>query len=167
MKLVQFYRNEIRNDEGYTIEEVMKWGRFQWEASHLSIQWIFPTVKPSQFNPGAPTLDEETIEVFKTDPDIRIKFHEVLIGWLGVYGVNFQPTGPTSPPLLEWQEATEDRDPKEWLEEFNHNHLRITRILECLRHLGFDNYAVALFHKLTEVQITQNTYQFWRKAVYG
>jgi hypothetical protein len=166
-RLIDFYRNEIPSDDGDKIDQICNWDRDRWEASHLSIQWVFPTKKQSAFNPEAPLLDDDTIHEFKYDPDLRIKFHEALISWMRAYGIILTSGGPELVPVLEWEVTTEKYNPKEWLEEFNHNHLRVTRILECLMHLGFDNYAKGLFHFLTQVEITGNTYQYWRKAVYG
>lgn len=176
-RIVDFYRGEIENDEGFKIDQILNWGLLEWEASHLSIQWIFPTVRPSQFNPDAPRLDQETVEAFNTDVDLKIKFHEALSSWFRAYGLKFEGgifewmdssglDGTTNVGLIEAMKT----DPKAWLRQFNHNHLRITRILECLRYLGFTNYAQALFHKLTGedgVEITGNTYQHWRNAAYG
>jgi hypothetical protein len=164
-RLIDFYDGKIPSDDGDTIDQIIEWDRDRWEASHLSIQWVFPTKKPSQFNPEAPTLDDATIEEFMSDADRMIKFHFAFQSWLKAYGINFESVGPGQPPKLEWQET---ENAKEWLEEFNHNHLRVTRILECLRFFGFGLYAITLFHHLTDhAKITPNTYKFWREATYG
>lgn len=182
-RIVDFYRGEIENDEGFKIDQILNWGLLEWEASHLSIQWIFPTVRPSQFNPDAPTLDRETVEAFNADVDLKIKFHEALSSWFRAYGLEFVSGGPGVDPIFKWKDSpgldgttnvglieAMKVDSKAWLKQFNHNHLRITRILECLRYLGFENYSRVLFHKLTGedgVEISGNTYQHWRNAAYG
>ena len=60
---------------------------------------------------------------------------------------------------------------REWIERFNHNYLRLTRILTSLTELGLKNYALALFKCLDELyneetaSIGLETYTYWKKAV--
>ncbi|MCZ0901871.1 opioid growth factor receptor-related protein, partial [Microcoleus sp. HI-ES] len=60
---------------------------------------------------------------------------------------------------------------REWIEKFNHNYLRLTRILTSLTDLGLENYALALFLCLDEIynenqkSIGLETYTYWKNAV--
>jgi hypothetical protein len=60
---------------------------------------------------------------------------------------------------------------REWIERFNHNYLRLTRILTSLTELGLKNYALALFKCLDELynenkeSIGLKTYTYWKNAV--
>lgn len=60
-----------------------------------------------------------------------------------------------------------------WVTPFNHNHLRITRILRCLRVLGLEQHAAAFFVALEKVckenvgtmgPISERSLDFWTKA---
>jgi hypothetical protein len=59
-----------------------------------------------------------------------------------------------------------------WLRPFNHNFLRLTRILACLRTLGLPDEAAALFRCLEALfraeardVIGPRTFAFWLRAV--
>lgn len=57
-----------------------------------------------------------------------------------------------------------------WWCGFNHNHLRITRIIRCLRILGLESEAQAFYQALVETKEiysggpSETTYMFWRRA---
>jgi hypothetical protein len=61
-----------------------------------------------------------------------------------------------------------------WLRPNNHNHLRITRILKCLRLLGREEESRAFFDCLADIYaserrkprpaITERTFEFWQHA---
>ncbi|KAJ8107406.1 hypothetical protein OPT61_g8890 [Boeremia exigua] len=65
-----------------------------------------------------------------------------------------------------WQEASPN-----WCVRFDHNHLRITRILRCLRVLGLQQESEAFFAALKRVydepavSIGARSMQFWTRAV--
>jgi hypothetical protein len=57
-----------------------------------------------------------------------------------------------------------------WIEEGNHNYLRLTRILTSLRLLGLEDYAQALFKCLNQIYLEEGknigsrTYAYWESA---
>jgi hypothetical protein len=61
---------------------------------------------------------------------------------------------------------------KNWVLPFDHNHLRITRILRSCRVLGLQAECEAFYDVLKDVyhttsRITEGTFRFWRRAVKG
>lgn len=60
---------------------------------------------------------------------------------------------------------------RNWAVRFDHNHLRITRILRCLRVLGLQKECDAFFAALEEVfngpaiRINERSMTYWRRAV--
>jgi hypothetical protein len=58
-----------------------------------------------------------------------------------------------------------------WVQPFNHNHLRISRILRCLRILGLQTECIAFFKALERVYnssastISARSFTYWRLAV--
>lgn len=55
-----------------------------------------------------------------------------------------------------------------WLHKFDHNHLRITRIIRCLRVLGLEQEAAALHEavkKVSEGKVDEKTLAFWDRAM--
>ncbi|KAF1364513.1 hypothetical protein EJ07DRAFT_100101 [Lizonia empirigonia] len=65
-----------------------------------------------------------------------------------------------------WRKAS-----RNWCVRFDHNHLRITRILRCLRVLGLQTECDAFFTALKDVyndpsvSISERTMEFWTRAV--
>lgn len=65
-----------------------------------------------------------------------------------------------------WRKAS-----RNWCVRFDHNHLRITRILRCLRVLGLQTECDAFFAALKDVyndpsvSISERTMEFWTRAV--
>ena len=58
---------------------------------------------------------------------------------------------------------------KNWVKRFNHNHLRITRIIRSLRVLGLEVEAAELFKALESVygqyeRIGERSMIYWRRA---
>lgn len=54
-----------------------------------------------------------------------------------------------------------------WNTRFDHNHLRITRIIRSLRVLGLENEALAFYHALENVEsirVSDKSREFWRRA---
>ncbi|HYX14719.1 MAG TPA: opioid growth factor receptor-related protein, partial [Nostoc sp.] len=59
----------------------------------------------------------------------------------------------------------------EWVCRFNHNYLRITRILKCLITFGLENEAQAFYEGLRKIyrensdRIGRETFHYWTIAV--
>ncbi|MGC4053173.1 MAG: opioid growth factor receptor-related protein [Paludibaculum sp.] len=123
----------------------------------------------SQFNWGAPVLDEAAIGAFlRVEEGLRAELFESLRRMLVFYG-------------LEWHEGMVRRTgryaerAREWVTPGNHNHLRITRILKCLSLLGLGAEARAFFDCLAALYeeergksrpgISAVTFRFWSEAV--
>lgn len=71
--------------------------------------------------------------------------------------------------MLEVELASNfSRASRNWVTRFNHNHLRITRIIRSLRVLGLEEEAIAFFSALKNVQASSNISSksliFWTKA---
>ena len=58
-----------------------------------------------------------------------------------------------------------------WLTKYNHNYLRLTRILKCLMIFDLEEFAEALYECLQEIydeegdKIGAETFQYWTDAV--
>lgn len=168
--LVSFYRGTGRDGEGRRLPEIRQWPDERLEYTHDYIQWMFPLRERSQFNYEAPVLDEAAIAAFLDDAWLRAELFESLKRMLVFYG-------------LEWHEGAVRRTGRfveralDWVTVGNHNHLRITRILKCLRLLGLGDEARAFFDCLAAVYeeeltkarpgISAVTFRFWSDALRG
>ena len=56
-----------------------------------------------------------------------------------------------------------------WRVGYNHNQLRITRVIECLRLLVSDSEADKFYHDVLlilgpDIKINEHTFKFWKEA---
>jgi hypothetical protein len=167
--LLRFYRLEGADARGRTLAEIWSWDAARLEGVHDYIQWLFPLPEPSAFNPQAPFLTEAAVAAFRADPHLRQRLLRSLTTMLGFYGlaVAAGPGGsPRIAPAADF--AARGRD---WLHAGNHNHLRLTRIISCLRLLGLEDHGRALFACLADIArdhphaIPATTLAYWRRAV--
>jgi opioid growth factor receptor-like protein len=129
---VSFYRGEEFDAAGRRIDDIWAWDDVDWEAVHDFIQWLFPTVTRSAFNQLAPKIDAADIAAFRTDVDLRRRVRQSFERFLRFAGLEYREDG----------QIVERKNFKERAEEMwtyaNHNWLRISRILECLRLFRMD-----------------------------
>ena len=170
-KLVGFYSGAISDNRGRRLTAIQSWGFDDLEHTHDYIQWLFPLRKPSPVNPTAPVLDSEVIAAFRHRQDLRHAFVRSLETMLHFY--DFKLDGSDHEPNVRCSEQFEARAAN-WMTPGNHNHLRIARILACLRMLGFSSHAKAFFRALQEVYwsetqarsraISDESFSFWKSA---
>ncbi len=111
-------------------------------------------MEPSPVNPDAPVLDADTIAEVRSRPELQ----EAVRVSLG--------------RMRRFYEGS-----RHWISAGNHNHLRITRILKCLRLLGLDTEALEFFAYLAGIYeqerdkaspgITARSFEFWRGGAKG
>ena len=130
-KLIKFYKN---SGVPYSIEDIIGlWDDNSWEVYHDFIQWLFPTTKKSIYNVNAPIL---TIEDAK-----YLRINNVLL------------KSALNRFKLFLQRGNH-------LTHFNHNYLRITRVIESLCEIGLKTEA-ELFHKWFIKNNTANDTDLW------
>ena len=168
LKIIAFFRGERPDSEGRYLRDLQQWRDERLEAVHDFIQWMFPLTEPSPVNPHAPVLDADTIAAFRAEDELRQTLRASWLRLLDFYG-------------LQEREQRVERSPdftaksRNWLHPGNHNHLRMTRILRCLRLLGLEQEARVFFDCLQSIYelervkphpgITERTFSFWKNAV--
>ncbi|HTM26961.1 MAG TPA: opioid growth factor receptor-related protein [Vicinamibacterales bacterium] len=158
-----------RDIEGRTLDQILGWDDHRLEGVHDYIQWLFPTRQPSGVNPSAPLVTDATAGAFERTDALRASLRRAFDRMLAFYG-------------LRWNdgrvEIDEGRFPvrgRVWLHAGNHNHLRLTRIIDSLAALDLRAEARALQRCLIDDvaanagpgHITPGTVQFWRRAGSG
>ena len=151
-RIVAFYRGENVHPLRYTIEEKWTWEGRRVEATHNFIQWLFPLDVASANSFKAPILTKEDIQEFKTDSTIRARLMESFRMMLKYYGFTFANDRKS---ILK---AEDFESRSGWLCPSNHNFLRISRILNCLMLLDFQNEAHMFFGALKEIYRTHARY---------
>lgn len=167
-QLISFYEGGGRDSEGRTIDEILAWDDEQLEYCHDYIQWLFPTDRPSAFNPDAPIVTLADREEFANRSELRGKLKRALLRMLSFYGFACidAAAGLRIKPGSNW-----DARKRNWLTPNNHNHLRITRMLTSLVLLGLPVYARAfhvaldrLSHSPEGRAISATSLGFWSTA---
>lgn len=174
LMIVPFFEpppNEGKDFRDRTLSEILNWSDNDLEASHNYIQVLFPLPERSQFNFNAPLIDRATFDAFQSRPELRARLREAFVRMLRFYGFRLQKTkkrGLVVARLPGFEEIA-----ARWLKLTDHNHLRISRILRCLRILGLEEEAAAFFAALDRVDdiyeetISGDSYNNWRRAADG
>ncbi len=177
--LIAFYSGTGTDHRGRRIAEIWEWPDEELERTHDYIQWLFPLREKSGFNVNAPMLDDSTLARFRERPGLKLNLRRSLERMLAFYGLETRESGIVAPIGID--STVDDQEPeynerlRAWVTYGNHNHLRITRILKSLNELGLKEEADAMFQCLMEMYrtektkefpgISEETFQFWRKAI--
>jgi hypothetical protein len=164
--VVDFYSGG-GNSERRTLDEILGWDDDRLEDVHDYIQWLFPSRQPSAVNAFAPLVTDDTVRAFARDARLRDGLRHAFERMLRFYG-------------LQSQGGRVEIDPREfvarsrvWLTPGNHNHLRLTRIMDSLSTLGLRAEALALQRCLIEDvasgsgqgRVSRRTIDFWLRAI--
>lgn len=166
--LIRFYLGEQPDHRGRMISDIWGWDSVKLEAVHDYIQWLFPLVEKSAFNAEAPLLSEHEIENFKESKKLKERLRKSFVLLLSFYGLSFKRE---EGELEIMRSVNFEERSRNWLTAYNHNFLRITRILKCLCALGLESYASLLLKALEclyedyEAVIGKTTLWYWRDAV--
>ncbi len=154
------------DDRGRTLASMLAWRDDELEAVHDFIQWMFPTAVPSGVNPFAPLVTDRTVAGFAARAELRQALRRSLDRMLSFYGL-CRETERIRPDPSRFPDRS-----RVWLHPGNHNHLRLTRILQSLALLGLPDDARALQRCLLEIaegparaRISPRTLDFWKRAV--
>lgn len=165
--LIRFYKAGLKTDNNFTLSFLLEEANDTWlEVTHFWVQWAFPLKEPSGFTPTAPILDEETIAQFQGDAELQANLLKMFHRALRFFGLTLQEG-----TIVE-SENFAQRSIR-WNRNDDHNHLRLTRILKCLKLLqapSAPSWSEALFRCLKGIQekynkISPADFAYWQ-AVY-
>ena len=170
-RVISFYSGDV-DHRGRTLAQILAGTDDELEAVHDYIQWVFPTVAPSPVNPAAPLVTGSTRAAFAARPELRATLRGSLDRLLAFYGLR-RTTEPAGNVRIEIDTAHFGARSRVWLRPGNHNHLRLTRIMQSLAALGLEAEARALQRCLLadvyegpgQRQISRETLDFWNAAV--
>ncbi len=104
-----FLTGQGHDHRGRRLAEVLAFDDSALERHHDYIQWLFPLPEASRFNMSAPVLSPADIVSIRVSDAARANLRCAAQRMLSFYRAN-----------------------DHWLVPFDHNHLRITRIIRCL-----------------------------------
>ncbi|KAF1980912.1 hypothetical protein K402DRAFT_399009 [Aulographum hederae CBS 113979] len=180
--LVNFYDPSVhaRSSHGRIHPDILAWDNHNLEASHNYIQTLFPLPEHSGFA-TAPVVTSETFTAFRTRPELRAALLDSLVRMLDFYGFDCTRV-PQKRSKKTDDESNANNDPLisislperpsfgKWFRRFDHNHLRITRIIRSLRILGLAAEAASFYRVLREADeafpgvLGRESLMYWRRA---
>lgn len=162
-EMLKFLRGELANVHGFSLTELQNLPFAEKEAKHNYIQWMWPTFEISEQQPGAkgPVINDEFVKKLKADPAAVKNAETSFEKMLEFYGLQ-EVSGVIS------KAASFAEREKEWCSGgYDHNHARISRILESLYHFGLEGKAQAFFKCLKGLwlekynRFTDKTMEIW------
>jgi len=163
-QITEFYKGTGKDAEGRSLEDIWAFSDDEMEFHHDFIQWMFPLETPSRFNRNAPVLTETDIRAFHDDATLRENLRKSLDRFLAFLGLGRE--GDRIAPAADFPAK------RAIFMEPDHNWLRITRTLTCLRTLGLADEAER-FHEGLErlilsgdARVTAETRAFWKNAAF-
>ena len=118
MEIVGFLEGKLPDHRGRILDMLLQQTDHQAEATHDYIQWMFPLDEPSRSVNGVPLLTELEIDEIRQSSLAQANLAKSARWFLG---------------FLERNDC--------WIAKYNHNHLRITRVIRSLRLLASDEAA--------------------------
>lgn len=170
--IIKFYMGEKNENYPYTIDDILDFSDEELEKIHNYIQWIFPTQDPRNKDTGKPFLTLEDIKYFKNSKELLDK---VLLSYnrmISFYGFCYEINTEEYKSKLTFSQNFKIHS-RNWLDKGNHNYLRLTRMISCLKSLGLEKEANQLFDVLRRTYICNTwkigivTFGFWEKAING
>ena len=160
---LDFYRkgNSAITGQTWTRDAVMALDTDRLETEHQYIQLLFPNRAPSPMNTAAPVLTDEMVAEIQDDKELQRLIMQSLDKILDFWGCtrsgdSIEVTAGKKPAHKKW--AANDND---------HNHQRITRVLNFLMECGYESAACSMERCLQQQRkdngVPANTY--WSEAV--
>jgi Opioid growth factor receptor (OGFr) conserved region len=166
MQALDFFKGRP-NTDGVTLSDILAMSDDELEFDHAIIQWCFPLHEPSAFNPDAPIVTPDERELLIADPQVRANMMDCTDRWLAFFGFRRDGQAVHRAPDFDHRNLP-------WLREFDHNQLRLTRVIRALRLFGFESIAMSLYRLLEDIAdtscgaaISQRTIAFWKAAAVG
>ncbi|KAH9827765.1 Opioid growth factor receptor [Teratosphaeria destructans] len=172
------------HDPRTTLNHVLLWDDATLEYRHDYIQHLFPLPEPSAFHSHAPIVTQEVRDAFMADHGLRSRLLQACDRMYRFYCLDHIPATPTDAPNKdECSPATRDTNWTDMRSPFvqrirakiakrhDHNHLRLTRIVRCLRVLDCEEKAKDLYDSLIRIDdvfdnpIAPVTRAFWTAAM--
>jgi hypothetical protein len=144
MEIVGFLEGRTPDRRGRILAMLLQQTDHQAENAHDYIQWLFPLDEPSRSVNGAPVLTELEIDEIRESSLAQANLAKSARWFLGFLQRN-----------------------NHWITKYNHNHLRITRVIKSLRLLASDKAADEFRDKVLDLAgdnlnlVDQKARGFW------
>lgn len=154
-KIIDFLEGKENDYLGRSISDIIDCDDVKMEQCHDQVQWMFPLHEESAFATTYPIVTKEVIEEAKKSKTILPTLQRAAYRMEQFYAIG----------------GFEDIDKqRKWCTDRNHNLLRITRIIRCLRLFGLEHNAQE-FYKIARkaadrfFMSSNPTFAYWKKAL--
>ena len=147
MSLVHFLNGTGPDHQGRYLRDIWDFDDKAIEQTHDFIQWVFPLTEKSMSVPGVPTLSTADIGAIRASDVARANLEKSALWYFGFLQRN-----------------------KHWIKPYDHNHLRITRVIKSTRLLIDDKLADEMKTKIILLlgdkvnSVSQKSREFWKNA---
>ncbi len=139
---------------GRTFSEIMNKDNFWWEGCHNHMCMVFPLPEPSGFSEEAPLLTPEDIILIKASPIAMGNILKAFVRYKQFLG-------------LKEDYSVYDKSASRRYMIANHNWLRFSRVIRCLRIFGYNEEAVGFYNFLVSVDIKSGvSIKYWESAAF-
>jgi hypothetical protein len=154
-EIISFLEGTGTDHQGRTYAGMLEWGNEQLELCHDSIQQIFPLHEVSKHASTYPIITKDIVERANKNPEILKNLLKATKRMERFFAIG------------EYYDRDEQR---KWCKDRNHNLLRITRIIRCLRLFGLDSAARDFYDEVVRAGnyfgLSQITLDYWHRAMY-
>ena len=169
--IVQYFDPEIRakDPSGRDLDDILTYSDNQISRKHDFIQYLFPLPEESMVNPWAPLITKEVYEAFRDREELRSELLQAFLRMLEFYGFTLSTSeSDGEKKLIIPAQNFNEQSKYSWRRPMDHNHLRLTRIIRCMRVLSCEKEAQALYHALLEYDtsdvVRKSSKMFWWRA---
>ena len=147
MNLVDFLNGTSPDHQGRYLRDIWDFNDRTIEHTHDFIQWMFPLTEKSLSVPGVPTLSATDIEAIRSSDVARANLERSAQWYLGFLQRN-----------------------NHWIRSYDHNHLRVTRMVKCVRLVFGGTRADVIKKSVFQItggglnHISDRTLRYWEDA---
>jgi len=109
MPVLDFLEGKGKDNSGSFIHDILAFDDAALERKHDFIQWLFPLPEPSRAQPSSPVLTTDEIKAIRASSEAQANL------------------GRATRRMMDFYQQNDH-----WLRSYDHNHLRITRIVRSL-----------------------------------
>lgn len=151
--IIDFLEGKSKDYRGRTFQDMLDLTDIELERCHDQIQWMWPLHEESKHAHTYPVVTKPLVGKANVNPVILKNLMRAKIRMEKFYGLG---------------EYEDEQKQMRWCKDRDHNLLRITRIIRCLRLFGMENEATDFYDKVSRVAdrrgISPITLFYWEKA---
>jgi tetratricopeptide (TPR) repeat protein len=151
--ILDFLSGKGKDALGRLYKEILNETDAETERCHDAVQWIWPLHEESRMAQTFPIVSPEIVEEAKQDPNIINNLRKAKERFEKFLAIG------------DYEDVDKQR---RWCKPRNHNLLRVTRIIRCLRLFGLDDEALDFYKKALKAAdrfgVGSNTYFYWKMA---